>query len=164
MCDNFCRLRGKIKCWLTALLTFRPVLPSDTCRSRMYHLKGPLQNVLSRCDWAKSAHLKAVSRAGALPKVIAALPQSVCNRERPSLLLRFSHLKSTKNNHLILRLFMGRGYYDSNCALHILSLASVGYAKDQCCIFACVNPSCCKLRIVIFVPNVAQSANHSLPG
>lgn len=66
----------------------------------MYHLNGPLQNVLSRCDWTKYAHLKAMSRAGALPKVIAVLPQSVCNRKRPFLLFRFSHLKNTKNKPL----------------------------------------------------------------
>lgn len=69
----------------------------DHCVSWMYHLNGPLQNVLSRCDWTKYAHLKPMSSADALPKVIAKLLQNVCNRKRPFLRLHFSHLKTQQN-------------------------------------------------------------------
>lgn len=91
----------------------------DLCGSWMYHLSGPLQNVLSWCDWAKYAHLKPMSCAGALPKVIAQLLQRFCNRKRPFLLLHFSHLKThlKKKHHLVLHLFMGFGYYDSDGAV-----------------------------------------------
>lgn len=154
-----CRVGEKKKCWLTALLTFRPVLPSGICRSWMYHLNGPLQNVLSRCDWTKYAHLKAMSRAGALPKVIAVLPQSVCNRKRPFLLFRFSHLKNTKNKPLDPPSFYGSGLlWLKLCCSHSLLLASVGYVG----ISVAYLPVFLQIVRCHFVPNGGQSADHSL--